>query len=333
MTPARPETDQACRSLLQKAVRRGQIPLLAQVAEHLFERGDWPWLRARLGVIVVEECWPLCTELLAAAALPDLIRTLTLVAQSSKVKGAAGLSSLAYALSEGDRSVLSGRPGDAARDRHIELLAAAIQNPKAFWAEIEAASYGAELRDFLGGAQLAWSRASWPWDKACALAAAYLATRSGIPGHHSAVPATRELPLWAALDKHTPDGKLALRRAAYQLKLPADQLAAMSFYCEGALANEQDDSYWWSREVGWRLASVGLTLDQAEYTWRERARPLIAQLLEPSAANLQARLAAPPAPARPASPRYRQARIAVSQPSLPGLEDRQIADDQPDTPR
>jgi hypothetical protein len=59
MHKANPNTHQDCRSLLQKAVRRGESDLVVKVVDHLYEIGDIRWLKQRVGVIIAEECWPL----------------------------------------------------------------------------------------------------------------------------------------------------------------------------------------------------------------------------------------------------------------------------------
>src|SRR5262245_39638861 len=53
------DTHQECRSLLQKAVRRGDEGLVGMVTCHLEKAGDAAWLRGRAAVITFEECWPL----------------------------------------------------------------------------------------------------------------------------------------------------------------------------------------------------------------------------------------------------------------------------------
>ena len=63
MHKANPNTHQDCRSLLQKAVRRGESDLVVKVVDHLYEIGDIRWLKQRVGVIIAEECWPLDGEM------------------------------------------------------------------------------------------------------------------------------------------------------------------------------------------------------------------------------------------------------------------------------
>ena len=51
------------RSLLQKAVRRGDVGLVEKVISYLIGVGDRNWLKKRLIIIAYEECWPLATEI------------------------------------------------------------------------------------------------------------------------------------------------------------------------------------------------------------------------------------------------------------------------------
>jgi hypothetical protein len=124
-----PQTHQACRSLLQKAVRRGSIPLTHKIARHLQSIGDADWLKNRTAIITFEECWPLGTNLQLKADFEGLLAILTEVARAVKIKDAAGLGVLAYEFSDGDSSVLSGTP----EDQHIRRVAEAIINPQDFW--------------------------------------------------------------------------------------------------------------------------------------------------------------------------------------------------------
>lgn len=62
MRKANPNTHQGCRSLLQKAVRRGEPTLVAKVVAPLYEIGDIRWLRQPVGMIIAEACWPLRGE-------------------------------------------------------------------------------------------------------------------------------------------------------------------------------------------------------------------------------------------------------------------------------
>ena len=123
------ETHQLCRSLLQKAVRRGCVSLIPKVVNHLVEVGDLDWLRNRVGVITFEECWPLGIRLSGKSGIQDIVQILSEVAICSKQKDAAGLGAMAYELFKGDFSVIS----DLRVDRPIKIVAEAISRPKEFW--------------------------------------------------------------------------------------------------------------------------------------------------------------------------------------------------------
>jgi hypothetical protein len=95
--------------------------------------------------------------------------------------------------------------------------------------------------------------------------------------------------LWVAIDKHTPDGKVAIREAARYLNVRARDMMWISFYCESALTNAISDSPWWEKEVDWRLSRLGLSFEEAESLWSD-ARPIVSELLGNSVAELQAHL-------------------------------------------
>ena len=99
MRKANPNTHQDCRSLIQKAVRRGNRTLVAKVVDHLYEINDIKWLKQRVGVIIVEECWPLIAEWELPKKLEEqqaAIRdVLSRAAVCAKFKDATGLGSLA----------------------------------------------------------------------------------------------------------------------------------------------------------------------------------------------------------------------------------------------
>jgi hypothetical protein len=279
----RPHTHQACRSLLQKAVRRGHVELTRQTACHLLGVGDASWLRQRTAVIVFEECWPLAADLDWGADRRMLVERLARVAQAEKVKDATGLGSLAHALVSNDHAtVLSG----SAPDRHIERVADAIRHPVDFWNWTSQRATGERVCVLVEAARHAHRRGGWPWDQAFIVAAAYLAVTGGVPHVHLAAPQTEEFPYWVALDRHTPQGKVALRAIAKQEDTSLRHLLWASFYFEGALTNAARASVWWSREVAWRLKLVGLDEAAAWNLW-QRVRPIVAAELREEAEALR----------------------------------------------
>ena len=286
MRKANPNTHQDCRSLLQKAVRRGNHTLVAKVVDHLYEIDDIKWLKQRVGVIIVEECWPLIGELELPkepeeqqAAIRDV---LSQAAMCAKFKDATGLGSLAYALSEGDDSVLTSSDEDA----DIKHVSAAIQREKEYWGWIVSQCSSDSTNRLVKRASVAYRKGGWPWDKAFIQAAAYLAVTDGLPELKVGSKTQSEFPFWVALDKHTPQGKTALSKAAKETGFPWRQLNWVSFYCESGLVDNLIPSRWWDREVKWRLGKVGLSLDEAASMWA-KARPVFMELLEGESKRLE----------------------------------------------
>lgn len=279
MYKANPNTHQDCRSLLQKAVRRGNHTLVAKVVDHLYEIDDVKWLKRRVGVIIVEECWPLIGEWELPKKLEEqhaAIRdVLSRAAICAKFKDATGLGSLAYALSEGDDSVLTGSNEDA----DIKHMSAAIQREKEYWKWIVSQCSSDSTNRLVQRASVAYRKGGWPWDKAFIQAAAYLAVTDDLPKLRDGPKTESKFPFWVALDKHTPQGKTALSKAAKETGFPWRQLNWVSFYCESGLVYNLTPSRWWDREVEWRLGKVGLSLDEAKSMWT-KARPVFIELLQ-----------------------------------------------------
>lgn len=271
---------------MQKAVRRGNVTLVEKVVSHLYDIGDRRWLKQRVAVIAFEECWPLGVNLEPMPDLASIIDFLTQVTQSVKFKDAAGLGSLAYALSEGDDSVLSG----SATDQDIKIVANAIKRPKDFWNWVSTQCSRECQCALVENAHKSYRRGGWPWDRAFMQTAAYLAVTTGLPvanqvnrfGH-----STWDFPFWVALDKHTPQGKKALREAAKRVGIPWRQMNWISFYFESALANAIAPSPWWKREMEWRLNCTGLDIDTARSIWTT-TRQVVIEILNEDADRLRA---------------------------------------------
>ena len=279
MHKANPNTHQTCRSLLQKAVRRGNPALVTKVVNHLYETGDIRWLRQRTGVLIAEECWPLMIEWTLPKKQKEQVtmaEILSKLANSVKFKDAAGLGSLAYALSEGDRSVLTGCEEDDA----IRGVCEAIKEANTFWRW--AASQCSNMYEvkLVEHAEKVYRKGGWPWDRAFIQAAAYLVIMEGLPKLYTVPNSKVKFPFWVALDKHTPQGKAAIHEVAKKAGLPWRQLNWVSFYCEsGRVTKKHEPSRWWNREVEWRLGKVGLSFDAAEAIWA-KVQPIFVELLK-----------------------------------------------------
>jgi hypothetical protein len=278
----RASTDQRVRSLLQKAARRGYTQIVELALARLDLSGDKTWLRSRAIVITFEECWPLAASLSIDRELSSKRTALLSVTNAAKQKDAAGLGALAHAYQEGDQSML-----DCVPDRYmLRIVSEALQRPKAFFGWVLSQSRAQRTTDVISSAQRYLPAATWQWDKACILASALLATTGNMPTIDSADTPSGDFPYWVALDKHTPEGKVALAEVAKQMKSSYRQLIWASFYCESAYVNRLLPSPWWDAERMWRLRRAGLSSDAAAELW-SRARPLVCQRLEPEATSLK----------------------------------------------
>lgn len=239
--------------------------MVTQVLRSLEKLGDQRWIRSRCAVIGAEECWPYLHDLDPNLSESGRSRWLLKIAESIKFKDAAGLGTLAYVASKGDLSVLDGSNDD----RAIKIIAAAIKRPDDYWnwlieiGRTKGISWQVtKVRSFVP-----W--ATWPWDKAFIFAAAYLSTVSD-PSDIQPTPIEidqSDFPFWVAIDKHTDEGKIALRTVAKKIGCPYRQLNWVSYYCESATVNGLRYSPWWEREKQWRLHSVGLNSAEAEQLW------------------------------------------------------------------
>jgi hypothetical protein len=282
LKPRKESTDQRVRSLLQKAVRRGFTKITDYAITRLEANGDNSWLRSRAIVITFEECWPLAESLFVDRNPTSKHKALENVALSIKHKDAAGLGALAYAYMEGDSSMLNCVP-----DEHLlKIISKALQRPKEFFKWISSESKSKRSTNIISAAQKYLAAATWQWDKACILAGALLATTTDEKPNNTNNPPSEEFPYWVALDKHTEEGKTALRKISTQTKVGYRQLIWTSFYCESTQVNKQSKSPWFNAEKVWRLRKVGLSVSAAEKLW-EKVSPLLQIYLEADAIALK----------------------------------------------
>lgn len=278
----RASTDQRVRSLLQKAARRGYAQIVELALARLDRSGDKTWLRSRAVVITFEECWPLAASLSIDRELSSKRTALLSVTEAAKQKDAAGLGALAHAYQEGDQSM-----ADCVPDRRVlRIVSEALGRPGAFFDWVLGQSRSQQTTDVIRSAHRYLPAATWQWDRACILAGALLATIGDMPTIEPADAPSEEFPYWVALDKHTPEGKVALAEVAKQVNSSYRRLIWASFYCESARVNRLLSSPWWDAERTWRLRRAGLSWDAAVELW-SHARPLIHQRLEVEAAALK----------------------------------------------
>lgn len=256
------------RSLLQKAVRRGRADVAEKAAIQLGNYDDSMWLKSRLGVLVFEECWQHADILHQNAPITAKLRE---ISHSSKNKNASGLGSMAHAFLEGDLSTL-----EYTQDLSpLKIVTAALKRPESFFAWAQKQCSDEDQLSTVLAAKQYFSRASWPWDKAFMIAGAYLHLNCDVPPELCIQAYTEDpFPYWVAVDKHTPQGKAALRQVAASIGMPEIQLQWTSFYLESAKTQNLTYSPWWESETKWRLSEIGLTETTAADLWNF-ASPLV----------------------------------------------------------
>ncbi|MCI0720794.1 MAG: hypothetical protein L0338_17770 [Acidobacteria bacterium] len=268
--------------MLQKAARRGYPHVVELALGRLHNNGDKTWLRSRTIVITFEECWPLAASLSISRELSSKRAALLGVTNAAKQKDAAGLGALAYAYQEGDQSMLDCVPDPSI----LRIVSEALQRPRAFFKWVLGQSRARRVGDVISSAERYLSAATWQWDKACILAGAVLATIGDMPTIESVGPTSGDFPYWVALDKHTPEGKVALAEVAKQVHTSYRRLIWASFYYESACVNRLLTSPWWEAEKTWRLRRAGLSPSEAGELW-SRASSLVRERLLREAASLK----------------------------------------------
>lgn len=264
MRQASPETDQISRSLLQKCVRRGNWKLAEKTIALILEKDDFKWLRNRLAVMTFEECWPYGEFVSFENDEDIIIKHYRNITTAIKIKDAAGLGSLAYVLSEGGNSVLSDNKSD---NRAIKTIKGGIERHKDFWDWIHNQQASSKRNKIINNSDKGFRKSGWPWDRAFAQSAAYLAyTLAEIPKYESTNKCL-DVPLWTGIDKHTKEGKIAIRSAAKKHKINSNHALWFAFYFESAKCNELVDSKWWDKEVEWRMSKLGYSYNRAKEIW------------------------------------------------------------------
>jgi len=88
-------------------------------------------------------------------------------------------------------------------------------------------------------------------------------------------PVDEKFPFWVVFDRHTPEGKLALREVARDLKIQLPQLEWTCFYYEGSKTNGDISSNWWDRRCKWHFQKVGLAAEDAHLLWQPAKQQVI----------------------------------------------------------
>jgi hypothetical protein len=212
---------------------------------------------------------------------PSKVAALMRVARAHKARDATGLGLLAYAFAKGDASVLN----QSIDDRPVKLIAKAIRHPADFWEWVSAQGADQRCRALVANAGR-YREGGRPHDKAVVQAAAFLAVSSPLPEPTPAPAADAPFPHWVVFDRHTSEGKRALRDVARDLHIPLPQLEWCFYYFEGAAANAEAPSPWWRRYCQWHFERVGMREEEARLLW-EPASAQIADALAEDGRRLQ----------------------------------------------
>lgn len=275
--------DERYRSLLHKAVRRGYPEWVFTTGALIEGMGAaaGAWFEGRTAAIVFAECWPIGAELLFTKGIHSKVAALIRSALRQKNRDATGLGLLAYALDRGDTALLEGHSDPTP----LRWLARAIRRPAGFWDWAAAHEAGRDQKALIENAYR-FRDSGRPHDRAVAMAAAYLALTTRPPSVQPAQPLEEGFPFWVVFDRHTAEGRRALKDVARDLHIPLHQLEWSLFYYEGAIANAEVESSWWRAYCRWHFRRVGLLPEEAYLLW-EPAREQLVQALAQEGQLLQ----------------------------------------------
>lgn len=259
--------DYIMRSLLQKAVRRGDNDLTEKIVIYLLNNNDLEWVRRRLASITFEEAWSYGMQVNYERNPQILINHYLHLSSMVKNKEANGLGSLAYDFFSGNKAFLNFLDKDDFR--HIKIVSEGIKRPNDFWDwAIKTVNNNHRKSTFINNAFDSFKKVSWLCDKAFIIAAAYLAINNDIP---EIIPSKIMLvtPYWVGIDKHTQPGKQIIKKVAYEMNIDVEKALCLSFYFEGALCNQIQSNFWWNKEVSLKIQNLGLSLEQAQEIWNK----------------------------------------------------------------
>jgi hypothetical protein len=261
------------RSLLQKAVRRGNEELVEKVFNYLLNNGNKKWLQDRLAVMTYEECWTYGSVMLIEPNDYKLMGQYKTLARTVKNKNAAGLASLAIKFKDGDKSALL---GDARQQKAIKSVANGITDPVGFWNFIRTEPGYNDNKQRVDAAEKAMNRAKFPGDKAMMLAAAYLSIKYPIPDTLTIEPNNDpDFPYFIAVDKHTTIGQELYGEACNKINLMPYSGMQIAFYLEGSVCNQITNSPFWDLDKEWQFKHMGYTLAGAEKIWEQLKQEFI----------------------------------------------------------
>ena len=256
-------------SLLQKAVRRAEVELVAKLVKYLISIDDFTWLKNRLAVITYEECWTYGSQLYNDENQHKVLEQYLELTATVKNKNAAGLATLASKYHEGDWTALVGDQDQAGA---IEVVANAITSPDDFWKWIrnQKRTYG-KHHGRIESAKKAITKAKFKTDKAMMYAAAYFSAKDEVPKTAPAQPQNSpNFPYWVAIDKHTNMGRVAFLDAYQMVDLLLVDAQTITFYLEGSKCNQIANSPYWDLAKQWNFDRMNdLTPQMIHAKWEE----------------------------------------------------------------
>lgn len=260
-------------SLIQKAVRRGNVDLVEKVFTYILNNGGRKWLRDRLAVIGYEECWQYANTLDFACNDFKLLQQYKAIACKVKNKDCDGLAYLANRLNDLEETVLR---GDRTQREAIQSIATAMKDDSIFWKWLEKKSLYAQHQQRIEAAKAATKR-SWK-DRTIMFAAAYLSVTYPIPPVVEIKPNNNSnFQYWTAIDKHTAEGKEIISNACNQINLYPKRGQFLTFYFAGALCNRVQPMPFFKLMKEYKIERMGLTCAEAKTKWLE-LRPLIVEM-------------------------------------------------------
>jgi hypothetical protein len=283
MKASRSRIEKRYRSLLQKAVRRGNVELVFTTSSLLASLGskEKNWFSSQAAIITFEECWPLGTELIFNKKFHSKVAALIQVTRAAKARDATGLGYLAFALSQGDSTVFT----ETEDDKAIKIVASAIQRPDDFWQWISWQKTPATEKTLLDNASR-FKNTGLPHDKAVIQAAAYLTATGQLPTITEGRAPDPKFPYWIVFDNHTVEGKRVLRDIARDLHIHLPQLEWAFFYFEGALTNGTIYSKWWDLYCQWQFKKNDLAANETHLLW-DPAKVQVKEALAPETRQLK----------------------------------------------
>jgi len=267
------------RSLLQKAVRRGNNYVIDKVFRYLLLNDNKLWLKKRLVVMGYEECWSFANKININCSNYELLEQYKTLARTIKNKNADGLADLARKLNEYEYSALVGNEQE---QKAIQSVANSMKYPEKYWKWIRTQPLYREHKFRIEQAKRDVNKKTISDDSSMMYAAAYLATKYPIPETQSMDPDNdSNFPYWIAVDKHTSVGREIYIEACRSIDLPAVRGMHLGFYLEGGVCNQVANSPFWDHMVNWYLNHIHFTMDEAREKWEE-LKPILIDLTKDS---------------------------------------------------